>query len=103
MGKPLVRFREGQETNRIWKRYCGTIAKAGGNGENKHLPAVAEGSCLLKQKNGLSRRKAKTRKMIDIGRPSQAFPVTPPGIRVAYHGGSIELSITRYGHSRKTD
>jgi hypothetical protein len=30
-----------------WKRYCGTIAKAGGNGENKLLPAVAEGSCLL--------------------------------------------------------
>ena len=24
---------------------------------------------------------------IDIGRPSQAFPVTPPGIRVPYHGG----------------
>jgi hypothetical protein len=40
---------------------------------------------------------------IDIGRPSQAFPDTPPGIRVTYHGGSIELSITRYGHSRKTD
>jgi hypothetical protein len=33
----------------IWKRYCGTIAKAGGNGENKLLPAVAEGSCLLEQ------------------------------------------------------
>jgi hypothetical protein len=33
----------------IWKRYCGTIAKAGGNGENKLLPAVTEGSCLLEQ------------------------------------------------------
>ena len=28
---------------------------------------------------------------IDIGRPSRAFPVTPPGIRVPYHGGSDEL------------
>src|SRR5512136_1259346 len=33
----------------IWKRYCGTIAKAGGNGENKLLPAVTEGSCLLER------------------------------------------------------
>ena len=35
----------------IWKRYCGTIAKAGGNGENKLLPAVTEGSCLLEKDN----------------------------------------------------
>ena len=35
----------------IWKRYCGTIAKAGGNGENKLLPAVTEGSCLLERSN----------------------------------------------------
>jgi hypothetical protein len=31
----------------IWKRYCGTAAKAGGNGENKLPPVVTEGSCLL--------------------------------------------------------
>ena len=31
----------------IWKRYCGTAAKAGGNRENKLLPAVTGGSCLL--------------------------------------------------------
>jgi len=37
---------------------------------------------------------------MDIVWPSQAFPVTPPGIRVTYHGGSIRLSVTRYGHSR---
>ena len=30
MGKPLVRFCEGQENNWVWKRYCGTAAKAGG-------------------------------------------------------------------------
>jgi hypothetical protein len=28
---------------------------------------------------------------IDIGRPSRVFPFTPPGIRVTYHGGSMEL------------
>jgi hypothetical protein len=33
----------------IWKRYCGTAAKAGGNRENKLLPAVTEGSCLLEK------------------------------------------------------
>ena len=33
----------------IWKRYCGTTAKAGGNRENKLLPVVTEGSCLLEQ------------------------------------------------------
>jgi hypothetical protein len=31
----------------IWKRYCGTAAKAGGNGENKLLPTVMGVSCLL--------------------------------------------------------
>jgi hypothetical protein len=31
----------------IWKRYCGTAAKAGGNRENKLLPVITEGSCLL--------------------------------------------------------
>jgi len=40
---------------------------------------------------------------IDIGRPSRTFPVIPPGIRVTYHGGSIELSITRSGNAGKTD
>ena len=38
---------------------------------------------------------------IDIGRPSRAFPVTPPGIRVPYHGGSEELSVRRCRQSRK--
>jgi hypothetical protein len=33
----------------IWKRYCGTAAKAGGNGENKLLPAVMGVSCLLEK------------------------------------------------------
>ena len=37
----------------IWKRYCGTIAKAGGNGENKLLPAVTGGSYLLEQESTL--------------------------------------------------
>ena len=31
----------------IWKRYCGTAAKAGGNRENKLLPVITEDSCLL--------------------------------------------------------
>ena len=30
MGKPLVRFWEGQESPTVWTRYCGTAAKAGG-------------------------------------------------------------------------
>ncbi len=42
------------------KRYCGTIAKAGGNGENKLLPAITEGSCLLEGSN----------------RAASSFPVT---------------------------
>lgn len=29
------------------KKYCGTAAKAGGNGENKHHPTVKGVSCLL--------------------------------------------------------
>jgi len=31
----------------IWKRYCGTAAKAGGNRENKLPPVITEDSCLL--------------------------------------------------------
>ena len=30
LGKPLVRFCEGQESPGVWTRYCGTAAKAGG-------------------------------------------------------------------------
>jgi hypothetical protein len=37
----------GRKTTVAWKRCCGTVAKAGGNRENKHLPAAPEGSCLL--------------------------------------------------------
>ena len=40
--------------------------------------------------------------LIDIGRPSRAVPVTPPGIRVTYHGGSIELSVLRRGYAGET-
>jgi len=32
-----------------WKRYCGTVAKAGGNGEHKLRPVVKEGSYLLER------------------------------------------------------
>ena len=41
--------------------------------------------------------------LIDIGRPSRAFPVTPPGIRVTYHGGSIGLCIGRRSEFRKSN
>ncbi len=40
---------------------------------------------------------------IDIGRPSRAVPVTPPGIRVPYHGGSIGLSIGGTGERGYTE
>jgi len=43
------------------------------------------------------------RPLIDIGRPSRAVPVTPPGIRVTYHGGSTELSVGRRSYSGKVD
>ncbi len=33
----------------IWTEYCGTAAKAGGNGENKRGPAVMGVSCLLEE------------------------------------------------------
>ena len=41
--------------------------------------------------------------LIDIGRPSRAFPVTPPGIRVPYHGGSEELCVRRIGDSGEAE
>jgi len=42
-----------------WKRYCGTVAKAGGNGEHKLRPVVKEGSYLLErsQRNTLCPQK----------------------------------------------
>ena len=39
---------------------------------------------------------------IDISRPSRAVPVTLPGIRVSYHGGSMVLSVGSVGDTRKT-
>ena len=39
----------GRKTTVVWKRYCGTAAKAGGNRENKHLPTALGGSCLLEK------------------------------------------------------
>jgi len=41
--------------------------------------------------------------LIDIGKPSRAVPVTPPGIRVTYHGGSTELSVRGRGDTGKTN
>jgi hypothetical protein len=39
----------------IRKKYCGTAAKAGGNGENKPRPKVMGGPCLLeKRQTGLT-------------------------------------------------
>ena len=32
-----------------WKRYCGTVAKAGGNREHKLHPVGTEGSYLLEK------------------------------------------------------
>ncbi len=42
----------GRKTTVVWKRCCGTVAKAGGNRENKHLPAALGGSCLLESWSG---------------------------------------------------
>ncbi len=39
----------------------------------------------------------------DRGAPHGAAPPTPPGIRVAYHGGSIELSRSRNIESGETE
>ena len=39
----------------------------------------------------------------DRGEPFGSAPLTPPGIRVTYHGGSTGLSVVRFGYSRKAD
>ena len=45
MGNPLVRFWEGQEFNRVWTRYCGTAAKAGGQ-RRKRTSSCSSGRLL---------------------------------------------------------
>ena len=45
MGNPLVRFWEGQELNRVWTRYCGTVAKAGGK-RRKRTSSCSSGRLL---------------------------------------------------------
>jgi len=50
-------------------------------GRNIRLPSCGRLQCYFTDYDVL----------IDIGRPSRAVPVTPPGIRVMCHGGSIEL------------
>ena len=39
----------------------------------------------------------------DRGTPRGAAPPTPPGIRVTYHGGSIELSCSRNMEAGETE
>ena len=57
MGKPLVRFCEGQENNcRYGKDHVAPPRKQAENRENKYFPAALGGSCLLERsrvKNGM--------------------------------------------------
>ena len=49
------------------------------------------------------RQRAKCAEDRDRGTPHGATPPTPPGIRVAYHGGSTGLSWDRDMESGKTE
>jgi len=55
---------------------------------------VTHDYCSTFVRNGVDR---------DRGEPFGSAPLTPPGIRVTYHGGSIGLSVGRTGESGETD
>jgi hypothetical protein len=63
------------------------------------------GSTTPKFKYGRNLSAARVRKGVDRdrGEPCGSAPLTPPGIRFTYHGGSIGLSVGRFGYSRKAN
>ena len=68
MGKPLVRFWEGQESPTVWTRYCGTAAKAGG--KRRRRTSSCSGGRLLPTRRQVYRARGHGARM-DNGRPAR--------------------------------
>ena len=65
MGNPLVRFWEGQELNRVWTRYCGTVAKAGGK-RRKRTSSCSSGRLLPTRRVVYKARHAMLRRLVAV-------------------------------------
>ena len=63
----------GRRTTEVWKRSCGTAAKAGGNRENKQLPVAPGDSCLLERAKCLL---GKSNPVKGAGQPRRRSPGT---------------------------
>ena len=75
----------GRRSTVIWMKYCGTAAKAGGNGEYKYHPVVTEGSGLLERLAGRARREAGQRPALQTAnmRLASIFSqLQPPALQI---------------------
>ena len=73
MGKPLVRFWEGQESPTVWTRYCGTAAKAGG--KRRRRTSSCSGGRLLPTRSEVYRARDTKRQLDAVARLLRASPV----------------------------
>ena len=76
MGNPLVRFWEGQEFNRVWTRYCGTVAKAGGK-RRKRTSSCSSGRLLPTPREVYQARDTKLDRDVALKVLPEAFTSDP--------------------------
>ena len=76
MGNPLVRFWEGQEFNRVWTRYCGTVAKAGGK-RRKRTSSCSSGRLLPTPREVYQARDTKLDRDVALKVLPEAFTADP--------------------------
>ena len=76
LGKPLVRFCEGQESPGVWTRYCGTAAKAGGK-RRRRTSSCSSGRLLPTRRQVYEATDTKLNRQVALKILSEAFASDP--------------------------